>query len=121
MSRSDLAGALAFVGEAAEHEGQEPLSRNLLDTLAGLLAADGISYQEWDAASRTVTFVAEAPEVPIDASTWDLLASLGEGRVLSVTRSKRDFSERDRTLLELLRPHLIRLRANAERQTSPPT
>lgn len=38
----------------------------------------------------------------------------GRARTIYFVRCKRDFSERDRTLLDLLRPHLVRLRANAE-------
>jgi DNA-binding CsgD family transcriptional regulator len=36
------------------------------------------------------------------------------GQTIFLVRGGRDFSERDRCLLELLRPHLVRLRANVE-------
>lgn len=43
-----------------------------------------------------------------------LPAPAGRARVVFLERSGRAFGDRDRTLLELLKPHLIRFRANAE-------
>src|SRR5262245_38961365 len=40
--------------------------------------------------------------------------SAEHGQTIFLVRGRRDFSERDRSLLELLRPHLMRLRANVE-------
>jgi DNA-binding CsgD family transcriptional regulator len=42
-----------------------------------------------------------------------LPASNGFAEVIFLERSKRDYSDRDRTILALLRPHLIRVRAKA--------
>jgi DNA-binding CsgD family transcriptional regulator len=50
---------------------------------------------------------------PYHLRLW-LKAPEGRGRMIGFVRPKRDFSARDRTLLELLRPHLSRLRVNAE-------
>jgi DNA-binding CsgD family transcriptional regulator len=174
LSRADLESVLAFTGEAAEHDGPEPLPAHLLDSLKRLVPADGVCYQEGADASNTVTYFVEAPEVPLDASTWELLGSVGmsdpicsrsslpsvvklsdffvsvravrrnpfwaealrcyqpfggpyhlklwldgpkgASRTLGFTRGKRDFSERDRALMTVLRPHLNRLRANIDLQ-----
>jgi DNA-binding CsgD family transcriptional regulator len=171
LSRADLESVLSFVGEAAEYEGPEPLPAHLLDSLKRLIPADGVCYQESGTASKTLNFSVEAPEVPIDASSWELLGSLkvhdpicvgrSQRRVVKLTdflsvralrrnpfwaealrvqhpwgvpyqlrlwldgprdavhvlgfaRGKRDFSERDRAVTTLLRPHLNRLRANID-------
>lgn len=45
-----------------------------------------------------------------------LPAPPGRARTIYLERGKRDFSERDRSLLELLRPFLIRLAERADRR-----
>jgi DNA-binding CsgD family transcriptional regulator len=45
--------------------------------------------------------------------TW-LPAAPGRARSIYLERSGKDYTDRDRTLLQLLRPHLTRIRLNAE-------
>ena len=63
-------------------------------------AVSSFQIEEWRKSSDPLHVWLDAPK--------------GGERELYFVRGQRDFSERDRTPLELLRPHLSRLRKNAE-------
>jgi DNA-binding CsgD family transcriptional regulator len=95
LSGSDYRGILEFVHTAGEVEGSDPFPEHVLARLRELVPCDTVSYGDFD------------PHFDRHGHVWrtDVRYS-GELRA-------RDFSERDKLVLETLQPHLVQLWRNA--------
>ena len=103
VNTSDMRVALTLVYDAGTDTGGDALPRAFLAGLAQLIPADVIvGYSE--------------VEVRRPWRVW-LPAPAGRARAVYLERSALDFSERDRSLLQLLRPSLTRIldRSDARR------
>jgi DNA-binding CsgD family transcriptional regulator len=169
LRRADLEGALAFVQEAGDLDGEEPFPSVLLDRLVVLLRCDTASYSEVDRIRSEVTLLTgsspKKPPLPEEVywetvhehpirnhrqrtadlralkiydfvtprqlrrtqfyadfirpwatpfmMTLALPAPPGRSYTFVLTDDQRDFGERERSLLDLLQPHLLRIRRAA--------
>jgi DNA-binding CsgD family transcriptional regulator len=170
LSRSDLGGALDFLREAGELDGDEPFPPRLLARLASLIRCQCLTYCEIDRRRGEIVFrtSTDSVEPPPDDAYWatvhehpirrhragtgelgafkiydfttpralrrtrfyaDFLRPLNSGgfvmsvslpapagytRTFTFEREGHDFDERERTLLDVLQPHLVQIRQATE-------
>ncbi|WP_217913036.1 helix-turn-helix transcriptional regulator [Miltoncostaea marina] len=168
LRRSDIAAALAFVGEAAGAADSAQFRRHVLEGLPRLVPASMVSYNDISPGGEPVLLL-DPPDAMTPERVRDFLRLAGENPLIrhyartgdprpmkisdlmdrrtfrrtelyatvyrpmgveyqmavslpaapgavvgiALNRDRPDFGERDRAMLELLRPHLDRLRRDA--------
>jgi DNA-binding CsgD family transcriptional regulator len=121
LSGSDLSGALDFLCEAGELGGADPFPREALVLLAELVGCQHVTYFERDLARGETIFGLSTGEAagrrgrPRAAERFQMTLALPAPsritRTFVLDRTSVDFGERDHSLLNLLRPHLLHLRS----------
>lgn len=111
LTASDTEQVLRVVATAEELGCDQLFTQDLLVELGQLIEADWVSYNELDRVRcREILNVSRPGEAEEEPETVGLPSPLWHTKVLIFDRGNGpDFTERDRAVLDQLRPHLARL------------